>query len=147
LVAAEAARFHAAWFDAYESLYHPKTAELIRSGRGYSDEQMTAARAYRLGLRQRLSSLMATQGIDAWITPSAPGPAPLGLDTTGDPVMNLPWTHAGLPTLTVPSGADESGLPLGLQLVGRWQQDEELLQLGRRLETERQETERLEIGD
>ncbi|GIS67275.1 MAG: hypothetical protein CM1200mP6_03430 [Anaerolineaceae bacterium] len=40
--------------------------------------------------------------IDLWISPSAPGVAPHGLDSTGDPVMNLPWTHSGLPTIGIP---------------------------------------------
>ncbi|MCZ7669145.1 MAG: hypothetical protein M5U34_19120 [Chloroflexi bacterium] len=29
---------------------------------------------------------------------------PAGLESTGDPVMDLPWTYAGLPTLTLPAG-------------------------------------------
>ena len=29
--------------------------------------------------------------IDLWISPSTVGPAPKGLESTGDPVMNLPW--------------------------------------------------------
>ena len=40
--------------------------------------------------------------------------------------MNLPWTHAGMPSLTVPAGAIE-GLPLGLQVAARFGQDERLL--------------------
>jgi Asp-tRNA(Asn)/Glu-tRNA(Gln) amidotransferase A subunit family amidase len=70
---------------------------------------------------------MDSHGLDIWVAPSAPGAAPHGLDSTGDPVMNLPWTQAGLPALNLPSGADEAGLPFGLQLVGRWNQDEQLL--------------------
>jgi Asp-tRNA(Asn)/Glu-tRNA(Gln) amidotransferase A subunit family amidase len=41
--------------------------------------------------------------------------------------MNLPWTHCGLPTLGLPSGKDATGLPYGVQVVGRWQEDEALL--------------------
>lgn len=41
--------------------------------------------------------------------------------------MNLPWSHAGLPTVTVPAGVNDQGLPFGLQLAGQWQGDEQLL--------------------
>ncbi|MCB0226860.1 MAG: amidase, partial [Anaerolineae bacterium] len=44
-----------------------------------------------------------------------------------DPVMNLPWTFAGLPALNLPSGFGENGLPLGLQLSGGWYADEQML--------------------
>ena len=43
-------------------------------------------------------------------------------------MMNMPWTHAGLPALTIPAGKGKLGLPLGLQLVGRFGGDEALLQ-------------------
>lgn len=128
LMAAEAADTHARWFDAHEALYHPRTAELIRRGRGVGDGERQAALAYLGQTRQRLVDLMAEYGLDVWLCPPAPGPAPRGLDSTGDPVMNLPWTFAGLPVLTLPTGEDAAGLPLGLQLVGRWQEDELLLQ-------------------
>jgi Asp-tRNA(Asn)/Glu-tRNA(Gln) amidotransferase A subunit family amidase len=48
--------------------------------------------------------------------------------------MNLPWTHAGLPTLTIPTGTDDAGLPMALQLAGRWQEDESLFQIGKAIE-------------
>lgn len=127
IVAAEAARVHAGWFPQFEDLYHPKTAELIQRGQRISDHALAGALAGRPLLRQQLTALMDAYGLDAWITPAAPGPAPVGLDSTGDPVMNLPWTHAGLPSVTLPSGFAANGLPLGLQLVGRWYGDEALL--------------------
>jgi Asp-tRNA(Asn)/Glu-tRNA(Gln) amidotransferase A subunit family amidase len=65
--------------------------------------------------------------VDLWLSPAAPGPAPHGLASTGSPVMNIPWTQAGLPTLTIPSGTSKNGLPLGLQITGRWMEDAELL--------------------
>ncbi len=134
LVTAEAARGHAAWFKRYEALYHPKTAELIRAGQAYGDAEIDEARGHRFRLRERLMGMMDAHGIDVWLTPSATGPAPHGLQSTGDPVMNLPWTNAGLPTLTIPSGTDEGGRPLAVQLVGRWQQDERLLPFGMAIE-------------
>ncbi len=77
---------------------------------------------------------MDKHGIDLWISPAAPGPAPEGLESTGDPVMNLPWTHSGLPTLNLPAGSSRSGLPMGLQVAGRWQSDETLLAWAAQLE-------------
>lgn len=134
LMAAEAARFHAQWFAQYAALYHPKTAVLIRDGQTYSDDAIATAQAYKTELQVRLTSLMDQYGLDLWISPSATGPAPKRLDSTGNPIMNLPWTNAGLPTLTIPTGVNEAGLPMGLQLAGRWQGDEALLAHGKMIE-------------
>jgi Asp-tRNA(Asn)/Glu-tRNA(Gln) amidotransferase A subunit family amidase len=70
---------------------------------------------------------MVEHGIDLWVAPAAVGPAPATLESTGDPIMNLPWTQAGLPAINLPTGFAENGLPLGLQLVAGWQKDEILL--------------------
>ena len=47
--------------------------------------------------------------------------------------MNLPWSHAGLPTLTVTAGTID-GLPMGLQIAAGWQHDEEVLIWGHDIE-------------
>ena len=70
---------------------------------------------------------MNENGIDLWVSPAAAGPAPEGIGSTGDPAMNLPWTHAGLPTLTLPAGKSADGLPLGLQITARFMDDEKLM--------------------
>ncbi|MCB8981019.1 MAG: amidase [Ardenticatenaceae bacterium] len=134
IVAAEAARFHADWFAEYADLYHPKTAELIQRGQKVTDHQLKRAVAGRAALRETLMQLMDKNAIDLWVSPPAPGAAPAGLDSTGDPVMNLPWTHAGLPTLSLPAGKNKAGLPLGLQLIGRWFGDEALLSFACQIE-------------
>ncbi len=134
LMAAEAARFHQKWYEQYEALYHPKTVELIREGQVYSESDIQVAQQFKIRARQDLTDLMTRHDLDLWISPSATGPAPVGLESTGDPIMNLPWTNAGLPTLTIPSGFSENGLPLGLQLAGCWQRDEELLAYGKVVE-------------
>lgn len=130
VLAAEAARVHAAWYAAYADLYHFKTAELIAKGSAISDETLASAVAEIPVFREMVDRMMDALRIDAWLTPSAPGPAPLGLESTGDPVMNLPWTQSGLPTLTIPTGRASNGLPLGTQLVGRWYRDEALFNHG-----------------
>ncbi|MBE7530771.1 MAG: amidase [Chloroflexi bacterium] len=134
IVAAEAARTHRDWFREHRALYHEKTRDLIERGQQISKEQLTVALAGRSQLRSQLTDLMFAHGLDGWLSPPAMGPAPAGLESTGDPVMNLPWTHSGLPTVTLPAGKDAAGLPLGLQLTGHWYADEELLGFAAQIE-------------
>jgi Asp-tRNA(Asn)/Glu-tRNA(Gln) amidotransferase A subunit family amidase len=128
----ELARTHEAWFDRYAGLYRPETAEGIREGRSIDAATYAAALDAVHAFRRRLPAVMADAGIDVWICPSATGPAPRGLGTTGRPLMNVPWTQAGLPALSLPAGtatADGGGpaLPVGLQCVARPGADEQLL--------------------
>ncbi len=134
ILAAEAARVHSEWFAKYEDLYAPKTAELIRRGQTISESSLKQALEEQIKSRDEISKLMTSNQIDLWAAPSAPGPAPKGLESTGDPVMNLPWTQAGLPSINLPAGKNQSGLPMGLQLIGGWYQDEALLTWAENLE-------------
>ena len=127
LILGEFAREHAELFRLYETLYRPRTAEGIRTGQTVGDDELAAARAHCVTLRERLAGTMEQAGIDLWVCPAATGPAPAGIESTGDPCMNLPWTHAGLPAVTVPAGKAANGLPLGLQMVARFGEDERLL--------------------
>jgi Asp-tRNA(Asn)/Glu-tRNA(Gln) amidotransferase A subunit family amidase len=54
---------------------------------------------------------------DALLSPTAPGAAPAGLGWTGDASLCAPWSSAGVPSITVPTGLDGAGLPLALQMV------------------------------
>jgi Asp-tRNA(Asn)/Glu-tRNA(Gln) amidotransferase A subunit family amidase len=62
-------------------------------------------------------------GLDALLTPSAPGEAPEGLGWTGDPAFNSLWTMLLGPNVTIPAGLGPKGLPMGVQLVGRLGED------------------------
>lgn len=64
---------------------------------------------------------------DAIVTPATPGPAPEGLGSTGSAVFNGLWTLCRVPAVTIPAFVSESGLPMGLQLVGRRGDDARLL--------------------
>ena len=56
---------------------------------------------------------------DAILTPATAGEAPKGLETTGNPAFCTLWTFCGMPAVTLPILQGESGLPLGVQLVGK----------------------------
>ncbi len=127
MTVAEAAQEHAAWFAAYRSLYRPRLTEAILQGQQVTPEMLRAGQASQLELRQRIEDAQTRHGIDLWIAPAATGDAPAGIHATGDPNMNLPWTHTGVPTLTIPAGVSRNRLPLGLQCSARFWQDERLL--------------------
>jgi Asp-tRNA(Asn)/Glu-tRNA(Gln) amidotransferase A subunit family amidase len=70
---------------------------------------------------------------DAILTPSAPGPAPRGLEATGNPIFCTIWTFLGVPAVTLPLLRSEAGMPLGVQLIGRRGGDARLLRTARYL--------------
>ncbi len=82
----------------------------------YDEARRTTRRA-----RQMFANLMADT--DVILTPSAPGAAPEGLGSTGNPIFNRLWTLLGAPCVNVPGIADNAGLPLGVQIIGRFARD------------------------
>ncbi len=134
IAAAELQRVHTSWFKSYRGLYSGTTAEFIEKGAAISDSQLEREKAGMLVLRGQLQEALDAAGADFWLSPAATGPAPIGIDATGSPIMNLPWTHAGVPTLTVPAGFSTNGMPIGLQIAARFGGDESLLALGIELE-------------
>jgi len=121
----DAAQVHKEWFAKHEILYSPKLSDLIRRGQQITNYQLflQARDAFRASIIQTMSD----NQIDLWICPPAIGPAPKGLDSTGDPAMCLPWTQIGFPAVNIPTTKNEDNLPMGLQLVGKWNSDESLL--------------------
>jgi Asp-tRNA(Asn)/Glu-tRNA(Gln) amidotransferase A subunit family amidase len=75
------------------------------------------------------------QRYNAILTPAAPGPAPKGLASTGDPSFCTLWTYCGMPAITLPLLEAENGLPIGVQLVGPRDGDARLLRTARWLAT------------
>ena len=75
-----------------------------------------------------------TQRYDAILTPAAPGTAPKGLKSTGDPSFCTLWTLLGMPAVSLPLMRGKNGLPLGVQLVGRKGFDARLLRTARWLQ-------------
>ena len=135
IAAAELAITHRDWYPAHRSLYSATTAELIEKGLAISAVQLRDDLTGQLELRGELQRLLAVNDADCWLSPAAPGPAPAGIQATGSPLLNLPWTHAGLPSLVIPAGFAANGLPLGLQLATAFGSDEELLVWGESIAT------------
>jgi Asp-tRNA(Asn)/Glu-tRNA(Gln) amidotransferase A subunit family amidase len=129
----EFTRTHAEWFARYGDLYRPESVAAFREGQAVDRAEYGRALAAREEFRDLILCTMEAAAVDLWITPSATGPAPLGLDSTGSSIMCLPWSNAGLPSLSLPAGSAANGLPLGLQLVGRLGRDEQLLDWGAEL--------------
>lgn len=127
LIAAEFAQEQEAWFRDFAHLYRPATRDIILKGQGISKARLAEARESCTELRRELYAVMDESGLDMWICPSTLGEAPVGLGGTGSPAMNLPWTHAGLPVISLPCGKGRGGLSLGLQCIGRFGADVRLV--------------------
>jgi len=114
------------------SHFRSKSATEMTAGLAVSEETAASARQGRCRLRGQLEAAMDAAGVDLWITPGTmQGIAPMGLSDTGDARAQLPFTHAGLPTCSLPSGlalqASGPPLPVAVQLAARFGQDEALL--------------------
>jgi Asp-tRNA(Asn)/Glu-tRNA(Gln) amidotransferase A subunit family amidase len=107
----------------------PALRGLIERGRRHTAVDYLAALASMPALNAALDSLF--DEFDAILTPAAPGEAPKGLETTGDPVFCTLWTYLGTPAVTLPLLQSDTGMPLGVQLVGRRDNDARLLRTAR----------------
>jgi Asp-tRNA(Asn)/Glu-tRNA(Gln) amidotransferase A subunit family amidase len=103
--------------------------ELIERGRRHRAVDYVAAVAGIPSLNGGLEPLF--DEFDAIVTPAAPGEAPRGLESTGDPIFCTPWSYLGTPAVTVPLLRSPAGMPLGVQLVGRRDGDARLLRTAR----------------
>lgn len=124
---------HKEWFANYEDKYRSGTKELILKGKKVSDKDYILALEGQKKFRAKIEKLKEGKNIDIWLSPSTTSPAPKGMQT-GSPLMNLPWTYAGLPVITIPAGKAKNGLPIGLQISGSFYKDEEMIGFSKSIE-------------
>jgi Asp-tRNA(Asn)/Glu-tRNA(Gln) amidotransferase A subunit family amidase len=90
---------------------------------GYRIDPAEYQRAIALGRQCRAMLPDAFAGCDVLLAPAAAGEAPRGLDWTGDPLFNQVWTFLHTPCVAIPASHGPNGLPIGLQVVGRLDDD------------------------
>jgi Asp-tRNA(Asn)/Glu-tRNA(Gln) amidotransferase A subunit family amidase len=95
----------------------PQLNALIDEGRGVTEAGLVRALEHKDQLAAMLDGFLSD--FDALITPPAPGEAPADLTQTGSPAFCTIWSLCGVPAVTIPAGLGPTGLPLGLQIVGR----------------------------
>jgi aspartyl-tRNA(Asn)/glutamyl-tRNA(Gln) amidotransferase subunit A len=125
----EMAAFHADMFMTQRDLYRPNIRESIESGLVIPGVDYLRAQRLRRLFQNEVSEMF--QAVDVLLTPATPAPAPRDLNTTGDASFQSPWTYAGVPAIALPSGLSEAGMPLGLQLIAPYRQEEQLLRAAR----------------
>jgi len=109
----ECAAFHEESFRERADEYGARIRSSIEMGMLVPGFRYLQAQRLRRQFRQDMIHMV--KDVDVVLTPATPAPAPEDLGTTGDPAFQVPWTTAGLPTVVVPSGMSESGLPLAVQ--------------------------------
>ena len=125
VVFSECAAYHQETFQRRPEDYGPKIRELIELGLVTPAVSYIQAQRLRRRFCRELEEILPK--IDALISPTTPAPAPDDRNTTGDRLFQIPWTLAGIPAITLPSGLSANGLPLGIQLAGSLFAEEQLL--------------------
>jgi len=111
----EAAASHTKMFAAHKEQFSPKIRAFIEEGLSFGGTE------YAQALRRRSQQIADMEPFfyefDVIMTPGAPDAPPKGLENTGSPIMQGPWTILGVPTINLPGGLNKNGLPLGIQLA------------------------------
>ena len=115
ILSVEAANFREPLLKEKADLYGPNIRELVETG--LCIDAVTYSRALESRLQFIADAERLSKKAQVLLTPSTPTPAPGDLSVTGSAMFQGPWTSTGLPTVTVPSGLSQSGLPLGIQLI------------------------------
>ena len=139
-VAVEASAFHKRWLIERPQDYGPQV--LMRLQNGLAIPGVSYLEAMRWRGPALAAYLAAVAGTDAVIVPGAPVPAPtlaesdVGNGPDADAVIQRltrftrPVNYLGLPSLGIPAGFTKSGLPVGMQLIGRSFDEAMLLRIG-----------------
>jgi len=129
IMGVEAAAFHKPMYEKQAQDYRPKIREMLRQG--LETDGTTYSKALERRLRFSADMKKLAEQADVLLTPSTPTAPLADLTNTGDTRFQGPWTSCGLPTITLPAGLAESGLPMGIQLIAPPFEEARLLAIAR----------------
>jgi Asp-tRNA(Asn)/Glu-tRNA(Gln) amidotransferase A subunit family amidase len=123
-------RFEAARVFAFERIQHgealaPWSREELAAGAAIPRRRYLEAQALIARCRSLFAATVAS--FDLLLSASAPGEAPLGLDSTGEAMFNRLASGLGVPCLSLPGFTGPNGLPVGIQVIGAIGEDLRLL--------------------
>jgi len=116
IMAAEGARTLREIRERHAPLLSRVLLDFLAEGERVTPEREALAREQAARCGARLPEVFAR--FDALLTPAAPGEAPAGLESTGDPAFDRIWTLLGTPCASLPLARGPAGLPVGVQVVG-----------------------------
>jgi amidase len=123
--AGEAISAHALLFERFREQYRPLIREVLDHGVNLPASQFVRAQTQVRYIRRALVDILRDG--DVLLLASAQTTAPLGLNSTGSPMLNAPASFSGLPSISLPSGIGNGNLPLAVQLVGKHWREADLL--------------------
>jgi aspartyl-tRNA(Asn)/glutamyl-tRNA(Gln) amidotransferase subunit A len=139
----EASAVHSRWIRSRPRAYGADVRIRLQLGALVGGADYVLAQRMRARLRAAVDQVF--EEVDVLLLPTTPITAPVIGDRTvrwrsgEEPVdgalvrLTAPFNLTGLPALSVPFGR-AAGLPVGLQLVGRWMEEARVLAVGRLLE-------------
>lgn len=117
IMAVDAAAYHRETFAARRNEYGSRIASLLDEGLAATSTDFSRALNLQLQFRRDMQCLLENSGVDGLVMPAVSNAAP-PIATTGDPSFQAPWSFAGLPVVSMPSGVGTNGCPTALQVVG-----------------------------
>ena len=121
----DCAAFHEANHSTRAADYGPRIRAGMEMGMLIPTSSYLKAQRMRRQFRADMNEMASK--VDVVLTPATPAPAPKDLNTTGDAAYQVPWTAAGLPTVVVPTGLSELGMPMAVQFGGPWAEEGRVL--------------------
>lgn len=127
VMAREAAICYRAEYDGHRERLSGPLCALIEEGMALDVDRYVSLRQHAAAARGEFADFM--RGFDVLLTPSAKGEAPRGILSTGDPLFSRAFMVLDAPSVTLPGFSGARGLPIGVQLVGLFEDDDRLLAL------------------
>lgn len=129
----EAAQSCASDYTLFKKQMSTRLIETIETGAKISPQDYDKARRVSKIARRKTQDIFAD--VDVLLTPSAPSFAPIGFNSTGVATFNKLWTLLGTPSANIAGLRAQNGLPLGIQAIGKFGSDKNLLSIAHKIES------------